>query len=78
MFCSNFSRVRMFCDDDHSKLVSESTRPGVFLGWLIADNLHKKLKSEDLLLKRKLNSKPIIYYTLGSSVLNYLAILFVF
>ena len=27
VFCSNFSRVRMFCDDDRSNLVPESTRP---------------------------------------------------
>ena len=30
VFCSNFSQVRMFCDDDHSKLVPESTQPGGF------------------------------------------------
>ena len=30
VFCSNFSRIRMFCDDDHSRLVQESTRPEGF------------------------------------------------
>ena len=33
MFCSNFSQVRMFCDDDISKLVPESTNYGVF--WVV-------------------------------------------
>ena len=31
MFCSSFSGVRMFCDEDRSKLVTESTQPRVFL-----------------------------------------------
>ena len=30
MFCSNFSRVRMFCGDNSSKFVPESTQPGGF------------------------------------------------
>ena len=30
MFCSNFSRFHMFCDDDRSKIVPDSTRSGVF------------------------------------------------
>ena len=29
VFCSNFSRVRILCDDDRSKLVPESTHSGV-------------------------------------------------
>ena len=28
VFCSNFSRVRLFCVEDHSKLVPESAQPG--------------------------------------------------
>ena len=31
MFCSNFSQVRMFYDDNHSKLVPEYRQPGGFL-----------------------------------------------
>ena len=30
VFCSNFSRVRMFCDDDHLKLIPEYMQPGIF------------------------------------------------
>ena len=30
VFCLNFSRSCMFCDDNHSKLVPESTRPRGF------------------------------------------------
>ena len=30
VFCLDFSRNRMFCDDDHLKLVPESTQPGGF------------------------------------------------
>ena len=29
VFCSNFSQVRMFCDDNHLKLVPEYTHFGV-------------------------------------------------
>ena len=43
----------MFCNDGNSKLVPESTQPGGFPSWTIFDNLHEKLKSEYLLLKRK-------------------------
>ena len=30
-FYLNFSQVRIFCNDDHSKLVPESTQPEFFL-----------------------------------------------
>ena len=49
IFCSIYSWVRMFCDDDRSKLVPESTQPGGFPSWTIVDNLTK-------------NSKVKIYY----------------
>ena len=32
VFCSNFSQVCMFCDDNRSKLVPGSTKPGGALG----------------------------------------------
>ena len=44
VFCSNFSRIRKFCDDDHSKLVPESTWPGGFPSWTIVDNITKNSK----------------------------------
>ena len=53
VFCSNFSRVRIFCDEDHLKVVPESNRPGIFPSRTIVDNLHRQLKSEALLLKQK-------------------------
>ena len=39
VFCSNFSRVRMFCDDDHSKLVGGSLRrtPNLILDGRMTD-----------------------------------------
>ena len=43
----------MFCDDDNYKLVPESTQPRVFPSWTIVNNTTKKIKSEDLLLERK-------------------------
>ena len=30
VFCSNFSRFLMFCNEDHLKLVPKSTQPGIF------------------------------------------------
>ena len=53
MSFSNFSLVHMFCNEDRSKLVPGSTRPGDFTSWMIVDNLHEKLKSEDLLFKNE-------------------------
>ena len=46
VFCSNFSQVCMFCDDNFSQLVSESTQPGGVLNWTIVDNLTKNPKVE--------------------------------
>ena len=42
MFCSNFSQAHMFCDDNNSKLVPDSTQPEGFPIWTIVDNLTKK------------------------------------
>ena len=53
MFCSNFSRVPMFCNDDNLKLVPESTGPQCFPSWMIVDCLHKKVTSEDLIIEQK-------------------------
>ena len=62
VFYSDFSQVRIFCDDYHSKLVPESTRPGIFLSWMIVDNLHEKVKSEDLLLEiLEFGDTPLIF-----------------
>ena len=41
---SNFSQVCMFYDDDCSKLVPESMRPGSFPSWTIVDILTKNQK----------------------------------
>ena len=75
VFCSNFSRVFMSCDDNHLKSVPESTRPGIFLSWTIVDNLHKKLKIRDLLLKRMVcvipfSSQYLIIYGLSITILK--------
>ena len=51
MFCSNFSWVCMFWDDNISKLVPEYTLPT--LSWMIVDNLHKKPKRWHLPLERR-------------------------
>ena len=40
-FGSKFSQVRMFCDDDCSTLVLESSQTGDFLSRMILDNLTK-------------------------------------
>ena len=53
MFWSNFSRVCMFCNDNRLKLVPDSTQTGGFPIWTIVDNLYKKVKSEDLIIERK-------------------------
>ena len=45
----------MFCNDDHSKLVPESTRPGGFPSLTIVDSLTEKVNSEDLIIKRKVS-----------------------
>ena len=43
MFFSNFSQVHIFCNDDNSKLVPESTCSGV--SWVVnVDNLMKQQK----------------------------------
>ena len=65
MSCPNFSWVRIFCDGNHSKLVPESTRPGGFPSWIIVYNLHKKLKSEDLLFKKRYVVLNVILYSAG-------------
>ena len=44
VFCSNFSQVCMFCDDDCSKLVLEYTWHGGLPKWTIFDNPTKNLK----------------------------------
>ena len=44
--------VHVFCDNDRSKLVPESTWPGGFPSWTVFDNLKK---SEYLTLERKVN-----------------------
>ena len=46
----------MFCNEDHSKLVPESTQPGGFPSWTIVDNLHEKPKIEHLTLEQKVNN----------------------
>ena len=56
-FGSNFSQVRMFCDDDCSTLVLESTQPGVFLGRMILDNLFMKTTDR----------KSVVFMKIGSS-----------
>ena len=44
MFCSNFSRVCMFCDDNRSKSVPESMQPRDFPCLMIVNNLKKNPK----------------------------------
>ena len=56
MFWSNFSRVCMFCNDNNSKLVPESTQLQGFPSWTIVNSLHKKVKSEDLIIEWKVHS----------------------
>ena len=41
VFCYNFSRVRMFYDDNDLKSVLESTQHGIFLSWKIVESLTK-------------------------------------
>ena len=44
VFCSDFSSVHMFFDDDQSKLEPESTQPAFFPSRMIVDNLTKTQK----------------------------------
>ena len=39
MFCSNFSRVHIFCNDDRLKLVPESTQIEGFQSLTIVNNI---------------------------------------
>ena len=56
VFFSNFSRVCMFCDDDCSKLVPESTESGGFLSWMIVNKLNKKPKIEHLIIEKNVHT----------------------
>ena len=52
MFCSDFSQICMFCNDDRSKLVPESTHSGV--SWVVhCRQPNEKLKNEDLIIERE-------------------------
>ena len=51
VFSSNFSQVRMFYDYNHPKLLPESTGAGVFPILTTVDSLHKKVKSEYLIIE---------------------------
>ena len=53
VFCLNFNWIHMFCNDDHSKSVPESTQPRGFTSWKIVDSLHEKVKNEDLIIELK-------------------------
>ena len=44
VFFLNFSQVCIFCGDNNSKLLPESTQPGSFPSWTIVDNLAKNSK----------------------------------
>ena len=65
VFCSNFSRFRMFWNDDHSKLVPESTHSGVSHEFYIVRNLHENPRSEDLIIELKVETS-VITLTRGS------------
>ena len=43
----------MFCNDDHSKLLPESTQTGGFTSLKIVDSLHERVKSKYLIIELK-------------------------
>ena len=66
MFCSNFSRVHMFCDEDSSTLVLESTLPGGGYGLNDCQEPNKKPKIEHLTFELKVcNSFTSMYCELS-------------
>ena len=63
----------MFCDNNRSTLVPESTQTRGFPSWTIVDNLHEKVKSEDLLLEQK-EYKVKIKWLFEHNTYNYLTV----
>ena len=53
VFFPNCSQVRMFCDNECSKLAPGYTQSMEGTSWTIFDNLHEKIKSEYLTLEQK-------------------------